>query len=106
MKFLFITIDLLMAVFLDLLGRYFIKSKNPERSKLFLSGDYSGLDTQKICKVVGRRIKVWAMLFLFGAIIDFVQFGTGITIASIAFGILLILHLVDMTINQNRKYRV
>lgn len=105
MKFLFITIDLLIAVSFYLLGRYFIKSKNPERSVLFLSGDYSGLDTQKICKVVGKRIKVWAMLFLFGGIIDFVQFGTGITIASITFGILLILHLSDMSINRNRKYR-
>ena len=46
------------------------------------------------------------MLFLFGSIIDFVQFGTGITIASIAFFILLMLHLVDMTINPNRKYKV
>lgn len=96
-------IDLLIAVSLYLIGRYFIKSKNTERSILFLSGDYSGLNTKKICKVVGKRIEVWAILFLCGSIIDFVQFGTGITIASIAFGILFILHLVDMTINRNRK---
>lgn len=105
MRIVLITVDLLIAVSLYRLGRYFTKSKNTERSILFLSGDYSGLNIQKICKVVGKRIKVCAMLFLFGGIIDFVQFGIGITIASIVFFILLIFHLVDMTINRNRKYK-
>lgn len=105
-KFALITVDLLIAVSLYWLGRYFTKSKNTERSILFLSGDYSGLNTEKICKVVGKRIRVCALLFLFGGIIDFVQFGKGITIASIVFFILLISHLIDMTINRNRKYRV
>ena len=67
-------------------------------------GRVSGLDTQKIGKVIGKRFKVWAMLFLFGSIIDFIKLGAGITIASTAF--LLIPHLIDMTINRNRKYRI
>lgn len=106
MKLVLIIVDLLTVAFLYAVGRYFIKSKNTERSILFLSGDYSGLNTQKICRVVGKRFKMGAILFLLGSIIDFVKPGAGITTATVAFLILMLLHLVDMTINRNRKYRV
>ena len=106
MKLVLIIVDLLTAAFLYAVGRYFIKSKNTKRSILFLAGDYSGLNTQKICRVVGKRFKTGAILFLFGSIIDFVKPGAGITTATVAFLILMLLHLVDMTINRNRKYRV
>lgn len=43
---------------------------------------------------------------LLGSIIDFVKPGAGITIATVAFIILLVFHLADMTINRNKKYRV
>ena len=86
-------------------GRFFIKSRNTERSVLFLSGDYTGLNTEKICRVTGKRIKTWAMLFCLGGIIDFIKLGAGIIIVSVFFIILLVFHLVDMTINRD-KYRV
>lgn len=105
MKIAIILIDLLLAVVLFLVGRFFAKSKNTERSVLFLSGDYTGLNTEKICRVTGRRIKIWAILFFLGSIIDFMNQGAGIIIASSFFIILLIFHLVDMTINRNSRYR-
>ena len=105
MKIIIIFIDLLMATVLFFVGRFFIKSRNTERSVLFLSGDYTGLNTEKICRVTGKRIKTWAMLFCLGGIIDFIKPGAGIIIVSVIFIILLVFHLVDMTINRD-KYRV
>ena len=105
MKIIIILIDLLMATVLFFVGRFFIKSRNTERSVLFLSGDYTGLNTEKICRVTGKRIKTWAMLFCLGGIIDFIKPGAGIIIVSVFFIILLVFHLVDMTINRD-KYRV
>lgn len=105
MNIVIVSIDLLIAILLFLIGRYFIKSKDTERSILFLSGDYSGLDTQKICRVTGKRIKTWAMIFFLGSIIDFFKPGVGITIAAVVFVILLVVHLADITINRNSKYR-
>ena len=98
-------IEGLMATVLFFVGRFFIKSRNTERSVLFLSGDYTGLNTEKICRVTGKRIKTWAMLFCLGGIIDFIKLGAGIIIVSVFFIILLVFHLVDMTINRD-KYRV
>lgn len=63
MKIAFMSIELLIAVLLFLVGRYFSKTQDTERSILFLSGDFSGLNTQKICRVVGKRIKTWAVIF-------------------------------------------
>ena len=105
MKIIIIFIDLLMATVLFFVGRFFIKSRNTERSVLFLSGDYTGLNTEKICRVTGKRIKTWAMLFCLGGIIDFIKLGAGIIIVSVFFIILLVFHLLDMTINRD-KYRV
>ena len=105
MKIIIIFIDLLMATVLFFVGRFFIKSRNTERSVLFLSGDYTGLNTEKICRVTGKRINTWAMLFCLGGIIDFIKLGAGIIIVSVFFIILLVFHLVDMTINRD-KYRV
>ena len=48
MKIIIIFIDLLMATVLFFVGRFFIKSRNTEISVLFLSGDYTGLNTEKI----------------------------------------------------------
>ena len=104
MKIIIIFIDLLMATVLFFVGRFFIKSRNTERRVLFLSGDYTGLNTEKICRVTGKRIKTWAMLFCLGGIIDFIKLGAGIIIVSVFFIILLVFHLVDMTINRD-KYR-
>ena len=84
MKIIIIFIDLLMATVLFFVGRFFIKSRNTERSVLFLSGDYTGLNTEKICRVTGKRIKTWAMLFCLGGIIDFIKPGAGIIIVSSA----------------------
>ena len=89
MKIIIIFIDLLMATVLFFVGRFFIKSRNTERSVLFLSGDYTGLNTEKICRVTGKRIKTWAMLFCLGGIIDFIKPGAGIIIVSVFFIILL-----------------
>ena len=83
MKIIIIFIDLLMATVLFFVGRFFIKSRNTEISVLFLSGDYTGLNTEKICRVTGKRIKTWAMLFCLGGIIDFIKLGAGIIIVSV-----------------------
>lgn len=105
MKIALMSIGLLITVLLFLVGRYFIKTQDAERSILFLSGDFSELNAQKICRVVGKRIKTWAIVFLLGSIIDFVKPGAGITTATVVFMILLVFHLADMTINRNKKYR-
>ena len=83
LKIIIIFIDLLMATVLFFVGRFFIKSRNTERSVLFLSGDYTGLNTEKICRVTVKRIKTWAMLFCLGGIIDFIKLGAGIIIVSV-----------------------
>ena len=57
MKIIIIFIDLLMATVLFFVGRFFIKSRNTERSVLFLSGDYTGLNTEKICRVTENGLR-------------------------------------------------
>lgn len=106
MKIVLIMIDLLLAGGLFFSGRYFMKAKNPERSILFLSGDFSGLDLQKVCRVTGRRFVIWAILFLLGSVADFIRPGVGIAMAFCVWIVLLVLHLIDMTVNRSRKYRI
>ena len=105
MKIIIIFIDLLMATVLFLLEDFLSNQGIQKEVCCFLSGDYTGLNTEKICRVTGKRIKTWAMLFCLGGIIDFIKLGAGIIIVSVFFIILLVFHLVDMTINRD-KYRV
>ena len=86
MKIIIIFIDLLMATVLFFVWKIFYQIQGIlERSVLFLSGDYTGLNTEKICRVTGKRINTWAMLFCLGGIIDFIKLGAGIIIVSVFF---------------------
>lgn len=82
MKIIIIFIDLLMATVLFLLEDFY-QIKEYRNKCAVLSGDYTGLNTEKICRVTGKRIKTWAMLFCLGGIIDFIKLGAGIIIVSV-----------------------
>ena len=94
----------------NLKAHYFISNQywksNYELVKEMLSqSEVYVFEADKICRVTGKRIKTWAMLFCLGGLIDFIKLGAGIIIVSVFFIILLVFHLVDMTINRD-KYRV
>ena len=64
MKIIIIFIDLLMATVLFLLEDFLSNQGIQKEVCCFYQGDYTGLNTEKICRVTGKRIKTWAMLFL------------------------------------------
>ncbi|MDD3403745.1 MAG: hypothetical protein PHQ72_10380 [Hespellia sp.] len=97
--------ELLTALILFGIGMYFYKSKETDRNILFLTGNYSGLDAHKICRVTGKRFMIWAIPFLLGAVIDFFDSAMSIKITLALFGVLFLFHLFDMNINKNKKYK-
>ena len=106
MKIIIIFIDLLMATVLFFCWKIFYQIKEyRKKCAVFIRRLYWIKYREKICRVTGKRIKTWAMLFCLGGIIDFIKLGAGIIIVSVFFIILLVFHLVDMTINRD-KYRV
>jgi Flp pilus assembly protein TadB len=106
MNLILFSADLAAAAILFFPGLFFLKEKHPEKSILFLAGDYSGCNAGKICSVTGKRMLLWAVFFLLGAIVDLLKPGVGIALAAILFVIFLAIHLADMTVNRKRKYRL
>jgi hypothetical protein len=106
MNLILFSVDFVAAAILFFLGFFFLKGKHPEKSILFLTGDYFGCDIGKICRVTGKRMLLWAIFFLLGSIIDLLNPGLGIALAVILFVIFLVIHLADMTVNRKRKYRL
>lgn len=96
--------ELIIAVILLFIGLYFYKVKNTERAVLFLTGDYSDLDTSKICRVTGKRIMIFSVPFFIGIAFAIFNSGLSIAIAFALFCILLLYHLFDVSINRN-KYK-
>lgn len=106
MNLILFSVDFVAAAILFFSGLFFLKGKHPEKSILFLAGDYSGCNTGKICSVTGKRMLLWAIFFLLGGIVDLLKPGVGIALAAILFVIFLAIHLADMTVNRKRKYRL
>ena len=101
-----ILFELVMVLILFLIGLYFLKTQNTETGILFLSGDYSGFDTTRICRDTGKRIMIWGMPFLLGIIVAIFNPSISIKIAFGIFAVLVIFHIADMIINRNKKYKL
>jgi hypothetical protein len=91
---------------LFLIGLYFYRVKDTEWSILFLTGDYSGLNKNKICRDTGKRIMIWSIPFLIGIVIDIFNPMISIKIAFVIFAFLLLFHIIDMSININKRYKL
>jgi hypothetical protein len=85
---------------------YFYRVKDVERGILFLTGDYSGLDKNRICRDVGKRIMIWSIPFVLGIIIDMFNPMFSIEIAFVIFVLLLVVHIIDMSINMKKRYKL
>ena len=96
----------MVALMLFLIGLYFYRVKDTERGILFLTGDYSGLNKNKICRDIGKRIMIWSIPFLSGIVIDIFNSMYSIKIAFIIFVFLLLFHIIDMSINMNKRYKL
>ncbi len=101
----FIIFDLGMALLLLILGWYFYKSKG--KASNFLTGYNSKntnerecFDEEKMCKAYGKRMIIWAVPFLIGAIVDIFKPGAGCVLAWIGYIVLFIWHMVDRAKNE------
>jgi hypothetical protein len=62
-------------------------------------------DEEKMCKDYGKRMMIWAIPFVTGAIIDVFRPGVGCVLAWIGYIVLLIWHITDRLKNEERKYK-
>lgn len=99
-------IEFIVSLFLLCLGLFFYKAKDTKKAILFLTGDYSGLDTKRICRDSGKRIMMWSIPFLVGIVIDIFNPLMSLKIAFAFFMALLIFHIIDMSINRDKKYKI
>lgn len=106
MKIGIAVIEFSVSLLLLCLGLYFYKVKDTKTAVLFLTGDYSGLDTERICRDSGKRIMMWSIPFLVGIVIDIFNPLRSIKIAGAIFVVLLVLHIIDMSINRNKRYKL
>jgi len=106
MKIYIALIELVVALMMFFIGLYFYRVKDIEWGILFLTGDYSGLDKNRICRDVGKRIMIWSIPFVIGIIIDVFNPMLSIKIAFAVFIFLLAVHIIDMNINMNKRYKL
>jgi hypothetical protein len=99
-------IEFTVSLLLLCLGLYFYKVKDTKTAILFLAGNYSGLDTKRICRDSGKRIMMWSVPFLVGIVIDVFNPLMSIKIAFAAFVVLVIFYIIDMSINRNKRYKL
>lgn len=100
-------IDLGTSLFLLILGLYFYKAKDKIRASIFLTGDIPDkLDKERICSDSGKRLMVCSIPFLVGIVIDRFNLGVGTKLAFSVFLILVIAHVIDMSINRNKRYKL
>ncbi|MGB8451929.1 MAG: DUF3784 domain-containing protein [Anaerocolumna sp.] len=106
----YIIFDLGMAVLSFILGLCFYKSKG--KASDFLTGYNSKdankrkyFDEEKLCKDYGKRMMLWAVPFLIGAIVDLFKPGVGCTLAWLGYSFLFIWHMYDRSKNEKNRYR-
>lgn len=98
--------DFAISLLLFGLGLYFYKVKDTKTAILLLTGDHSGLDIKRICRDSGKRIMIWSIPFLVGIVIDIFNPLMSIKFSFAAFVVLLLFHIIDMSINRNKKYKI
>lgn len=54
--------NIVYAGFMLLMGIYVRKTKNKDMALLFLTGDYSDLNANKVCNVIGKRFILFGVL--------------------------------------------
>lgn len=106
MKYGIAIIELIAFLLVFLFGLYFYKVKNTEHGIMFLTGDYSGLDVTRICRDTGKRFMIESIPFLVGIVIDFFNPSLSIKISFGIYSFLLLLHIIDMCINRNKRYHL
>lgn len=99
-------IEFAISLLLLCLSLYFCKVKDTKTAVLYLTGDYTDLDTKRICRDLWKRIMVWSIPFLVGIVIDIFNPLMSIKIAFAIFVVLLVLHIIDMSINRNKRYKL
>ena len=101
-----IIFDLLMAFIFFLIGIWFYKSNG--KAANFLTGynmksaeERKKYDEKKMCKDYGKRIMLWPIPFVIGAVIDYAFPMKGMLIAWIIWAVMLILLLIE----KNKRER-
>lgn len=54
--------NIVYAGVMSLMGIYVRKTKNKDMALSFLTGDYSDLNANKVCKVIGKRFIIFGVL--------------------------------------------
>ena len=71
-------IEFAISLLLLCLSLYFCKVKDTKTAVLYLTGDYTDLDTKRICRDFGKRIMVWSIPFLIGMKVRMPEFFSNI----------------------------
>lgn len=105
----FVIFDLGMALVFFIFGLCFYKSKG--KASNFLTGhntrnadERKKFDEEKMCRDYGKRMMIWAIPFLVGAIVDIFKPGIGCILAWVGFIVLFICHMVDRAKNERSRY--
>ena len=101
-----IILDLVMAAIFFLIGFLFYRSNG--KAANFLTGynmksaeERKKYDEKKMCKDYGKRIMLWPIPFVLGAVIDYTFPMKGMLIARIIWAVMLILLLIE----RNKRER-
>ena len=96
-----IIFDLVMAFIFFLIGIWFYKSNG--KASNFLTGynmksaeERKKYDEKKMCKDYGKRMMLWPIPFVIGAVIDYAFPMKGLLIAWIIWAVMLILLLIEI----------
>ncbi|MBS6850056.1 MAG: hypothetical protein U0M59_02075 [Angelakisella sp.] len=91
-----------MAALLALLGLVFYCTKSPEKTVLYLTGDYSGLNATKVCRTAGRRMLWWAIALVPCAVVGFWSMKWSVYLAVGILLVCVIYHALDFSQNRDR----
>jgi hypothetical protein len=111
-KLICISIDLLVAAILAIMGTLFMKSNG--KGCDFLSGynmatskERKNYDEVKICNYTGKTILVWTIFFIIGAVVDYFAPGVGVSLAFLLFIIALAYYIIYIRyIKFDEKFKI
>jgi hypothetical protein len=111
-KLVYISIDLLVAVILSIIGMLFVKSNG--KGCDFLSGynmaaseERKNYDEVKICNYTGKMNLIWSIFFIIGAIVDFFAPGVGVKLAFLLFIIAVVYYIIYIRyIKFDEKFKI
>lgn len=93
-----------MAAVIALLGLVFYRTKAPQKTVLYLTGDYTGLNAAKVCRAAGRRMLWWAAVLVPCAVVGFWSMKWSMYLTMGVLLVCVIYHMLDMARNRD-KYR-